>query len=333
MGTASGIRSRRYHALLTTATVPPTGRVTLIAGAEVWLEALEGEAANEKVALSSQRYAPGVVHPAGYRHIVGFTAEPWPRWTFRVDRETTVEHEIFCHRPSGEVVLRWWLRGPRGGELAVRLLLAARDYHCLGGENPGFCFDAQITGGRTGGNVAWQPYPDRPAITALTNGRYQHDPIWYRQFLYVEERARGLDHLEDLGSPGIFRFRLEPATDIDAPTGRAVGTTGRESERRVSASMSTQSAGRTRPAVRSGRHAIVVLRAGRAPWGDAGAIAADHQAVEVARRGDPIERAVDAYLVHRGSALTVIAGYPWFTDWGRDTFIALRGMCLAPGRP
>jgi glycogen debranching enzyme len=175
----------------------------------------------------------------------------------------------------------------------VRPLLAARDYHCLGGESAGFCFDAQVIGG---GNVAWQPYPDRPAITALTSGRYQHDPIWYRQFLYVEERARGLDHLEDLGAPGIFRFRLEPAMDW-------------------------------------GRSATVVLRAGRAPWGDAGAIAADHQAVEIARRGDPIERAVDAYLVRRGSGLTVVAGYPWFTDWGRDTFIAIRGLCLAPGRP
>ena len=40
----------------------------------------------------------------------------------------------------------------------------------------------------------------------------------------------------------------------------------------------------------------------------------------------------DAYLVRRGKGKTIIAGYPWFTDWGRDTFIALRGLCLATGR-
>jgi predicted glycogen debranching enzyme len=46
----------------------------------------------------------------------------------------------------------------------------------------------------------------------------------------------------------------------------------------------------------------------------------------------PLDRAADSYLVKRGSGRTVVAGYPWFTDWGRDTFIAMRGLCLATGR-
>ncbi len=46
----------------------------------------------------------------------------------------------------------------------------------------------------------------------------------------------------------------------------------------------------------------------------------------------PLHRAADAYVVRRGDGRTIIAGYPWFTDWGRDTFIALRGLCLATGR-
>jgi predicted glycogen debranching enzyme len=53
------------------------------------------------------------------------------------------------------------------------------------------------------------------------------------------------------------------------------------------------------------------------------------------RRGrfpTPLHRAGDAYVVRRGAGKTIIAGYPWFTDWGRDTFIALRGLCLATGR-
>src|SRR4029078_13106762 len=48
--------------------------------------------------------------------------------------------------------------------------------------------------------------------------------------------------------------------------------------------------------------------------------------------GTPIDRAVDAYLVQRGRGRTIIAGDPWFTDWGRHTFIALRGLCIATGR-
>src|SRR5205814_82592 len=46
----------------------------------------------------------------------------------------------------------------------------------------------------------------------------------------------------------------------------------------------------------------------------------------------PLHRAADAYLVRRGTGMTIVAGYPWFTDWGRDTFIAMRGLCLAGGR-
>jgi hypothetical protein len=52
------------------------------------------------------------------------------------------------------------------------------------------------------------------------------------------------------------------------------------------------------------------------------------------RRGFPtvLDRSADAYLAKRGAGRTIVAGYPWFTDWGRDTFIAVRGLCLATGR-
>ncbi len=56
---------------------------------------------------------------------------------------------------------------------------------------------------------------------------------------------------------------------------------------------------------------------------------------ERARRAafiSPLHRAADAYVIERNQGKTIIAGYPWFTDWGRDTFIALRGLCLATGR-
>ena len=47
-------------------------------------------------------------------------------------------------------------------------------------------FDAEWTAGR----VRWHPYPDVPAVAAVSNGAYQHEPVWYRRFLYAEERAR-----------------------------------------------------------------------------------------------------------------------------------------------
>ena len=67
---------------------------------------------------------------------------------------------------------------------------------------------------------------------------------------------------------------------------------------------------------------------------DAGPYAGDVFRSERRRRegfGSPLDRAADAYIVKRGSGKTIVAGYPWFTDWGRDTFIALRGLCIARG--
>ncbi len=285
MGAASGIRSRRYHSLLCVASDPPAGRVVLVAGVEAWIDAAAGP-----VALTSHRYTPGVIHPDGVRRLVSFDHRPWPTWTYRLDDGSTVVHDVMCEPASGHVVLSWRVTGETERELAVRPLLCGRDYHSLQRENGAFCFDAQVVGG----NVAWQPYPDRPGITALTNGRYRDEPTWYRQFSYALEQERGLDDIEDLASPGVLRFRVSE----HAP-------------------------------------AVVVLSAGSAPFGDAAGIAENLRAVERHRRGelsDPLARAADAYLVRRGRGLTVIAGYPWFTDWGRDTFISIRGLCLAGGR-
>ena len=86
----------------------------------------------------------------------------------------------------------------------MRPLLSGRDYHALHHENPAFRFDAEVTGDR----VVWRPYPGVPAIVARSNALYTHGPEWYRNFLYTEERDRGLDHVEDLASPGVFRWEL-----------------------------------------------------------------------------------------------------------------------------
>ncbi len=130
-----------------------------------------------------------------------------------------------------------------------------------------------------------------------TNGVYSHGPDWYRNFLYAEERARGLDFLEDLASPGTFRFDLSGGEGV-----WLMAAEGHESalgEGRAEAALEA-----LRSAERSRRAAFP----------------------------DRLERAADAYLVRRGSGKTIVAGYPWFTDWGRDTFISLRGLCLATGR-
>ena len=92
-GTASGLRSRRYHGLLVTAMTPPTGRVVLVNGVEAWIES-DGR----RYAITSQRYAPDVVHPDGLRRLESFANTDWARWTLRLGDGTAVDHEVIVRQ-------------------------------------------------------------------------------------------------------------------------------------------------------------------------------------------------------------------------------------------
>jgi predicted glycogen debranching enzyme len=291
-GTATGVRTRRYHALLLAATTPPTGRTVLVNGFDAWIET-----ANGPVALTSQRYEPGVIHPNGAQHISAFTTEPWPRWTFTLADGTRIEQSIVVQHGVPLVAISWRLVSDRIGpaRLFVRPFFSGRDYHSLHRENGAFRFEPE----RRGDRLVWHPYDGIPAIHVVSDGDYRHAPDWYRNFCYDAEAARGLDAVEDLAAPGVFSWDLtgEPATLIlaaapDAEAALPPNASPRQVLDRVHAS-------------------------------------------ELARRkafASPLHRAADAYLVRRGAGTTIVAGYPWFTDWGRDTFIAIRGLCLAADR-
>jgi predicted glycogen debranching enzyme len=199
-GTASGIRTRRYHALLLAAMRPPTDRIALVNGFDAWVNIPSGS-----FALSSHRYLPDVVHPDGARRIIAFEPEPWPRWTFELEDGTRIEQELFVRHGTPVVVLSWRLMASRQEvTLSVRPFLSGRDYHSLHHENPSFRFEPV----RRDDRITWRPYPGIPGIVVASNGDYLHQPDWYRNFLYDEERARGLDYTEDLAAPGIFRWNL-----------------------------------------------------------------------------------------------------------------------------
>ncbi|WP_321888949.1 amylo-alpha-1,6-glucosidase [Paraburkholderia bannensis] len=288
-GTVGIARTRRYHALLLTATQPPTGRVVLVNGVEAWIEHDGG-----KLALTAQRYGPDLLSGDIASRLLGFDTTPWPQWRIRLNDSAEVIAELFVAGASRETVLRWRLEAPPDATaytLKVRPLLSGRDYHALHHENPAFAFDAQIDGER----VRWQPYGDLPAIVAQSNGSYTHAPDWYRHFYYAREQERGLDCIEDLATPGVFSFDLGKGD------------------------------------------AVLLLRAqtqpGVADPGEGAMNRAQRLAgLEALRRASfssRLQRSAHAYVVARGDGRTIVAGYPWFTDWGRDTFIALRGLLLS----
>jgi predicted glycogen debranching enzyme len=264
--------------------------MVLVNGFDAWVTTSAGP-----FAISSQRYAPGVIHPDAMSRLMSFEPDPWPRWAFLLADGTVIEQEIFVPRGTNAVVVAWSLPKPRAGvTLAARPFLSGRDYHALHHENPDFRFDATLSEGR----VEWRPYAGVPGIVARSNADYSHQPDWYRNFQYDAERARGLDFTEDLAAPGIFTWDLSHGEAVWILT--TVGS------------------------------ADALLRTGESPLD-----AVRHwRAAETLRRAGPsrLIRSASAYGVERGNGKTIIAGYPWFTDWGRDTFIAMRGLCLATGR-
>jgi len=286
-GTVSGIRTRRYHALLCVAARPPTGRMVLLQGFDARLE-LAGPAGSVPTGrywISSQRYLPDEIHPDGWSRLVEFSDDPWPRWTYEPRKGLRIVQELAVEKGTGRVALAFRAKGRRKGlSLTLRPFLSGRDLHSLHRENDRFRFDAELRGDE----VSFRPYEGVPPIHLRSNGHFCPDPHWYRDFLYDEERARGLDHVESLAAPGLLRFDLEKGD------------------------------------------AFLVLGPGPIE-GEAGAIFRAERRRR-ARLGGYLDRAADAYVVRRGEGRTIVAGYPWFTDWGRDTFLALRGLCLATGR-
>jgi predicted glycogen debranching enzyme len=282
-GTVGGIRTRRYHALLLTATTPPAGRMVLVNGFDAWVQTSNGI-----FAISSQRYQPDVIHPDGMSRLVDFQREPWPRWIYQIEPGLLVDQEVFVPHGASVVVLRWRLGGNGTASLLVRPFLSGRDFHATHHQNGEFDFTAEISGDL----VTWRPYPRVLRVTARNNGQYKPQPDWYRNFIYSEEQARGLDFIEDLAAPGVFEF------DLGAGCAELVFAS-------------------------EGQEALLFQSVDEL---------ADRERARRLKFPSKLHKAGDSYFVRRGTGKTLIAGYPWFGDWGRDTFIALRGLCLAVGR-
>lgn len=246
--------------------------------------------------LSTNVYG-GAVHPEGYQYCERFSDAPWPTWQFAC-RGIRVQRELVCPNGRDLVLLRWRLLDDASPTVVFRArpMLTGRDFHATHQENAELRSEATITEGQ----VVWHPYEGLPPVRALHNGQYHHRPDWYRQIHYRVDRERGLEHVEDWWSPGECLFMLTPGT-----TAELVFTTE---------TIPTLSVTQVMDAERRRRDRLVTS----------------------ASAEDGLTHrlwvASNAYLVQRAARQTVIAGYPWFADWGRDTFVALPGLCLVTGR-
>jgi glycogen debranching enzyme len=335
-GTLAGIATRRYHGLLVAALAPPAGRTVLVGGAVEW--AVYG---GRRYPLSACQYADGTVDPHGYRHIQSFALEGMlPVWTFALG-DALLERRLWMAPGANTTYVSYaLLRGTHTLELEITPLVTYRDFHALAsgqGWQPG-------VEPAPGGAVVHAFDGAVPFRLLATAGRFEPQGVWYWGFRYAEETARGLDDRGDLYAPGTFTATLYPTVawtlaltaeahgEIDVASARAAV------EGRQLRLLQQAGAERAEAAVQQltlAADQFVVERRVAAPAPPVAGGALDLTAPDAMPApltwGEP--GAADAGARRTVASRTVIAGYHWFNDWGRDTMIALPGLTLATGRP
>ncbi|MBX3066795.1 MAG: glycogen debranching enzyme family protein [Anaerolineae bacterium] len=324
MGTAAGARTRRYHGLLAAALKPPTQRALLVAGLDAWAE-IDGT----RYPLCAHEWAAGVLLPDGYRNLESFALDGLiPTFTWSI-ADVQIVARLWMEYGKNTTYLTYeYRRGTRPVTLQLTPLCTHRDHH--GNTHGGAAVNVRMTKKAIYEVVTLQPARDlgvdpeddellmphsssKPAPYQLLCNSDKAEALgeWWWSFSLSQETERELDDHEDLFAAATFHKTLKKAGDVCV----LICTAEQDSEL---PRVWTES-----------------LAAQRFHQDELLAHARLHDSPEWLQR---LALAADQFIVSRTVAgdskgLSVMAGYPWFADWGRDTMIALPGLTLAVGRP
>lgn len=335
MGTALGANTRRYHGLLVAATHPPVGRVVALnqtidqllltkphtfSGSTAGARADDAHDTTQTVELSSALFPESggdenlKLVPQGHELLRRFEKGLAARWTYGWG-SVAVVRTLVLHDRRQAITLRYDVTGLDESHgratLAVTPLLTLRDFHGLTRRDdpPSFALSSegdqpQLTVER--GSVA---------VTMRSSaGSFAVRPDWWFNAAYPRDTHRGQGDREDYFAPGRFEIALSPGPSQGFTLTAALGEEPAEPR---DVSSRSQRLGHVWPKLPG---------AGRVLQQKALAIAADDFVVGRTLAGGTLPGGRDQQLS------TIVAGYPWFADWGRDTFIALPGLLLTTGR-
>ncbi|MBL7994583.1 glycogen debranching enzyme family protein [bacterium] len=294
--TIIGANVRRYHGLLVASLKPPTHRFVLLSKLE------ENISINGKTYEFSTNQYPFIIYPEGHKNIERFEYDVYPRFIYRFN-DTIIEKSVIMLHGENSTIIRYRvIKSEPTVTLTVRPLCAFRDYHSLSHENS--ALNHNIHKSKNGFSI--HPYLDLPAIHMVQNtGQIDPKFFWYKNSEYRKEQERGLEFAEDVFSPVLLNAQLCAGESLDI-----VVTTD---EKRLE----------TPPSAIGHLFDKEILRR-----------------VELVRTmplkhklAKSLALAADSFIVQKqDNAHTVIAGYHWFSDWGRDTMISLTGLTLSCGK-
>jgi predicted glycogen debranching enzyme len=288
MGTAAGLRTRRYHGLLVVAPAGPARRMVALAALDPVLELGSGQ----RIRLGTHEWASGAVDPRGHELLASFELRDGvPRWRWRIG-DVVLEREIAMRHGHASVsVVHRQLGGPPV-RLLVEPLCTWRDAH---GERRA-----------TDAPLRVRPVADGVEVEGayrLRGPGFAADGGWLLGAYAREEAARGLNPTEDLFRVGRFAATLRPGECLEVSA-----WAGSDDELAAAPPPAHQ-----------------VVAAARARSRELAAGAEDAMTAT-------LRLAADAFIVAGAQGPDVIAGYPWFGAWSRDTMTAYEGLFLATGR-
>ncbi|MEW6182861.1 MAG: amylo-alpha-1,6-glucosidase [Bacillota bacterium] len=294
-GTIIGANTRRYHGLLVAALKPPARRFLLLAGLDERIES-----AGVYYNLATNHTAGGVTE-SGYVHLQRVVIDPFPEFTYCFGNILLRKLIFMPYGVNATVILYRIYNGGSAARITLAPMVNCRGHHGNSFKGEIGFRQEPVSGGVTVHGGAGSP----PLILQSSKGKFYASPDWFYGMHYPAEAERGLNPWEDHFLPGRFDVTL-PAEKETVFTVTAAAGEG----------LDPASAG-----------ALLSKEKERFQKLEKDTGLNDPFALDLAR-------AADAFIVKRaatGSA-TVVAGYPWFTDWGRDAMIALPGLCLITGR-
>ncbi|HET8922025.1 MAG TPA: amylo-alpha-1,6-glucosidase [Candidatus Acidoferrum sp.] len=304
-GTVAGSLTRRYHGLLIAALQPPVGRTQLVATIDEIVHY-----AGTDFSLAIHRWAGGAVDPKGYLSLEDFHLQGTkPVWTYAL-ADALLEKRVWMRHGENTTFIQYTLlRASSAIEMELKALVNYRDFHSST-HAADWRMKIQVV---EHGVMILAFDAAAPFFLKSTGASCEPRHDWYRGCYFAEETARGLDDREDHLFAALFRAKLEAGSSVTF-----VATT----------EPNTVLDGETARA-ESADHEVKLFQA----WQEKNQ-ATSAKAPSWLRQ---LVLAADQFIVKRSlpeepDGRSIIAGYHWFGDWGRDTMIALPGLTLATGR-
>ena len=246
--------------------------------------------------LSVNNYE-GKIHPDGYQYLKSFERQPVSKWTY-VSDSWTIEKELMMVDGSNTIIINYTNIGHKDLEIELHPLFTLRDYHSVLRENH---YDFYYKGGSK--SLRINPYPDSKAIYCKwTNGEFIENRSWYKNFYYEKSAYRGLEATEDSYRIGYISAKIKKGKSLSLILTDDVDKM--DITPKVVKSKLKKSYNKFRSEAKADIYLTDLLLSG------------------------------EQFIVNRAStkSSTILAGYHWFTDWGRDTMISMRGLTISTGR-